>query len=474
MSPDKMGRGVPVTGIGGFDGWRSRLALAFALVAAQAALWLNPGYFSHDELQWGARAAVEHWRDLPLESFSDWRSFQFRPLTFNLWLLLSHALFDTPRLFHAILVALGTLNALLLARVLRGTGCRNGVASGAALAFGLSPFAAWVHGWVGCLADLLWVGLGLGIVATLQRLDATAVGGDEDTGRRGGRFSWIIAAVTAALATALALLSKEAALSIPALLGLGALVLRLRRTWLAAALASAAVALAYLALRLTVLTAAPHDSTYDPAWAAVPRGWAMYQLFPWALGVSEVHVLALASPQRLALYALLFAAFAIALWRASPRLWLVWLAGGALALAPALALPVPSNQYGYGFAALGCGAAALAWVRLRRGGRITLVLLAILALVHGAQIQKHMLETGRLQAVFSPSLADAARAQPEGDIRLWPDAPKQGFAYARLSHDIPAYRGVPLGPRVQMARNRDEATHRITAAGRVQAMGEPQ
>ena len=114
-----------MTGMGGFDGWRGQAALALALFAAQAALWLNPGYFSHDELQWGARAAVEHWRDLPFESFYDWQRFQFRPLTFNLWLLVSHWLFETPRLFHTLIVALGTLDALLLASVLRAAGCRH-------------------------------------------------------------------------------------------------------------------------------------------------------------------------------------------------------------------------------------------------------------------------------------------------------------------------------------------------------------
>ncbi len=458
-------------GIGGFDGWRGRLALVIALVAAQAALWLNPGYFSHDELQWGARAAVGHWRELPFESFSHWQNFQFRPLTFNLWLLLSHALFDTPRLFHAVFVALGICNALLLAGVLRGAGCRSALALGAALAFGLSPFATWVHGWVGCLADLLWVAA---LLAALRALQAISPPRSEGPGTRwlasDAPIRIVLAAFISAGATALGLLAKEAALSIPALLGMYALALRLPRAWLAASLGAGAVALAYLALRLDVLTAAPHGSTYALEWTAVPGSWLMYQVFPWALGVAEINVLTLASPPRLVLAGLLFVAFAAVLWRASPRLWLAWLAGGTLALAPVLAVPAPSNQYGYGFMAVLCGVAAMAWRRVGRVEAGILMALALLSSLHGAQVQRHLLLTGRLQAVFSPSLADAARAQPDGDIRLWPEAPGQVFTYARLSHQIPSYRGVPLEPRVRMARSRDDATHLIDRSGTVRAL----
>jgi hypothetical protein len=457
--------------MGGFDGWRGRLALAFALVAAQAALWLNPGYFSHDELQWGARAAVEHWRDLPFESFSDWQRFQFRPLTFNLWLLLSHALFDTPRLFHAVFVALGAFNALLLAGVLRGAGCRSAVALGAALAFGLSPFATWVHGWVGCLADLLWVGVLLLALRGMQVLSPPR----RDASDRRWLAPESIARIAAAAglgagATALGLLTKEAALSIPALLGLYALALRLPRAWLASTLASGAVAVVYLALRLDVLTSSPAEATYAIKATAIPANWLAYQVFPWALGPSEIHVLSLASTARWAALVMLLAAFALCLWRASPRLWLAWLAGGTLALAPALALPVPSNQYGYAFMAVLCGTVAMAWRRMGRIEARIMLVLALLVAVHGVQIQRHLLQAGKLQAVFSPSLAEAARAQPEGALRLWPDAEEQRFVYSRLSHDIASYRGTPLGARVQMATSHEAATHRITSSGRVRTM----
>ena len=76
-------------------------AAVFALVLlAQLPLILNPGYFSHDELQWAAFAADG--RHVAWTAIGD---FQYRPLTFNLWMWLSRPLFARPQVFHALLVA---------------------------------------------------------------------------------------------------------------------------------------------------------------------------------------------------------------------------------------------------------------------------------------------------------------------------------------------------------------------------------
>lgn len=427
------------------------------LLLLQAPLWLNPGYFAHDELQWAARADVPTLGALPWAPFFDVTWFQFRPLTFNLWLLLSHLLFETPRLFHVACVLAGSLNALLLAKVLRRAGCRAEVAFCAALVFALGPFAAWVHGWVGCLGDLLWVGFGLGCVAMLQGPDASR--------------DRVFSAIAAALATLLALLSKEAALAIPAMLALGTLLLRFPRNWLIATFASGIVATIYLALRLDTLIAPGEAASYTLHPAALPARWLEYMMFPWALGTEEIHVLHMASWSTWLLLAIAPLALIACLWRACPRLMLAWLVGGALVLAPVLALPVSFNQYGYGFAALGCGVTALAWQRLGRTGRSTLAALALVIVAHGFQIQMHMLETGRLQAAFSPSLAAQVQARSQGVIALWPERVSQHPIYARLTHDVPAWHGIPLGARVGMSATAEEATHLISSDGHVQPRG---
>src|SRR5690606_25879412 len=123
----------------------------------------------------------------------------------------------------------------------------------------------------------------------------------------------------------------------------------------------ALVAVLYLGLRLDVLLHPPQGvSTYAFELAVVPRRWIEYQVFPWALGVNEIHVLALASAWRWGALLLLFALLVASLWRSSRRLALAGFGGGVLALAPVLVLPFSSNQYGYGFIAVACGVLALA------------------------------------------------------------------------------------------------------------------
>lgn len=427
--------------------------LVVALLLLQLPLWINPGYFSHDELQWGARAAVP-FDQIRFVSFSNWASFQFRPLTFNLWLLLSHLLFETPRLFHALFVLMGSLNALMLATLLRRAGLRPNVAFCAALVFGLSPFAVWVHGWIGCLADLIWVAASLGLVLLLQGLGSGA--------RAAG-----LAAASAVAATAIGLYAKEAALSMPALLALGTLLLRFPRSWLAATASSAILVLVYLFLRLDVLLHPEQASTYTVDLLVLPQRWLEYQVFPWAFGVSEIHVLALASNSRWGLLVMGLLGLVWCMTKASPRLSLAWLGGGLLALAPVLVLPASSNQYGYGFMALVCGVTALAWPKFSGRQQIIMGLLIGVTVLHGFQIQLRMLQTGRLQAVFSDSLAAAVQAESGGTVRLWPEQLGQRPIYARLSHDIPAWRGIAIDAHVSMANNAQEATHRVLPDGSV-------
>ena len=93
---------------------------------------------------------------------------QWRPLTFNGWLLLSNALFESPRAMHSLWVLMGSTIAAGLSWLLlrMGLGWRTAVLAG--LAFALNPYAAYVHGWVATLADLLWVGASLALAALLH------------------------------------------------------------------------------------------------------------------------------------------------------------------------------------------------------------------------------------------------------------------------------------------------------------------
>src|SRR5688572_15461639 len=178
---------------------------------AQFLIATNPGYFSHDELQWGVRADGPL-AQLPWMSWADMTIFQWRPLTFNAWLVVSHLLFDTPVAWHVLWVAIGSGIATMLASLLLRLGTTSRVARGAALAFALGPYAVFVHGWVATLADLLWVGIALALAHALVTFGAP--GRPESRSPR----ALVPIAIAAFAATALALTAKEAAVVIPGLL----------------------------------------------------------------------------------------------------------------------------------------------------------------------------------------------------------------------------------------------------------------
>ena len=432
--------------------WMLPVAVFIAVLLAQWPLVFNPGYFSHDELQWAVFASHD-----PGWFFRDYmwwglQSFQYRPLTFTLWLWLSQHLFAHPYAFHGVMVALGGINAGLLALLLNRFGVAVITSFVAALVFALGAYAAYTHGWVATLADLIWVGCALSIALIVQR----------------DRRPHATAIATIAL-TMLALLAKEAAIVIPALLALAWLFFDRPRHWGRAVLASSLPVAIYLALRIGVLLFSPREAeNYQWSLMFIPQRWLEYQLFPanpTKMVVATTLSRGLAEGRVLAAMAL-WLALAWALWRVGPRWLLGFVLAGAAALGPVLILVESANQYGYGFAAVTTAVCAAAWPRMGRVGRTVLVLLAVLCLWHGMNIVRHLRKAGEVQAVFSPALADVV-AGSDGAIRLRSVDPGQRWLFDRLTHDIPSYRGVPIGDRVQLMQAGEPADYAIESDGRL-------
>ncbi|QSX74595.1 hypothetical protein HIV01_015665 [Lysobacter arenosi] len=436
------------------NGWQQRwfwLAVLAAVLLVQAPLVFNPGYFSHDELQWAAFAG--HDANLLSRGYlwTGLDSFQYRPLTFSLWLWLSQHLFAHPYLFHGLMVAWGGLNAVMLALLLRRFDVPARAAFVGALIFALSPYAVQTHGWVGTIGDLVWVGCALATGLLAQR----------------GRSPWWIAAGAAAL-TAIGLLSKESAIVIPALTAIAWLLLGRPRSWLLATCGALVPAAIYLSLRLGVILFSPREAAnYGWSLGFIPLRWLEYQVFtPMAtrLGITGLLPAGFSEP-RMWVGLGIWLALAWTFWRAGARWLLTFLLLGAAALGPVMILAESANQYGYGYAAAIAGLGAAAWSRVGRGGRIVLVLAALLSTWHGVNVMRRMHQIGELQSLFSPSLARAVAASGNKIVRIRAMDPGQHWIYLRLSHHIPSYDGVPIGDRVVLVASDAPADYVIGKDG---------
>ena len=411
--------------------WRGP-ALVFALVLlAQSGLIANPGYLSHDELQWAAFAGTHG--PLPWVSWTAVGVFQYRPLTFNLWLWLSRQLFAQPFALHAVLVVWGAINAAMTCVLARRFGAGPRAAVFGALLFALGPYATYVHGWVATIADLAWLSCAL-LIGLLAR-DA--------------RRPWQ-AALTAGVLTLLGLLAKEAAIAIPALLGLAWWFDGRTRNWRAATLSSMLVAALYLLLRIDpLLHAAREGAYYTPGLQNIGMRWLEYQLFALLPQKLEVATTFVGVGGSVIAAALLWGALVWVLMRTSAALAGIFLLGGIAALLPVLLLGASANQYAYGFAAITSCVIAATWAPATQWGRATIAMVVAVTLWHGVNVMRELRHAGQLQAVFSPALADVAMHRTD-TLRLHVSRTSDTWIYARLTHAIPRYGDIVIGDRVRI------------------------
>jgi len=436
------------------------LALVVLALAGQFLLLANPGYFSHDELQWGAFADRSGLSALRWVAWTGSDAFQYRPLTFNLWLVIGHFLFAHPHAYHALWVAIGTLNAVLLFAMLRRWELPAEYAFAAALLFVLNPYSAYVHGWVGTLADLLWL-------AAMLCIASLALPRNADT-----RLAQALRFIAIATLTALALLSKEAAVVIPGVCALAWLLAPEKRQWPLATVASALPVAIYLLLRVGVIDAGASGSSYAWSLTDIPSRWLEYHLYSITPTVFEPASILLASPRRLAFVALLCLGLYAVVFKAHWRLGLGLLAGGMVVLGPVLLLGYSAGQYGYGFGALACAIGAAAAWRLHgtRAFRAGLWLLALLLVWHGVNVQRTMRHVGQLQAVFSSQLAMLASQPASTPLRLRSETTNEDWVYQRLSHEIPAYRGQTIRRQIEIAGRDQPADYLIAADGSIRPL----
>lgn len=417
----------------------------FFLVALilQVPLILNIGYFSHDELQWLALADKTSLQEISWSSWLDFRIFQYRPLTFNLWLLLSYWFGYYPVVMHFLHVLLGTLNALLLRKCLLVLGVKQKQATVAAWLFILLPFVTYTHGWIGTYADLLCL---LCILCAFLLLIKYAE----------KKNSSLFIALPIMGLTALALLSKESAIVFPILLCATLYKIRLRN-FIPAFLASSIIVGLYLVFRLDTILHSPQPAgAYSWDIFNIPQRLAEYAVFPFISGAFEVYSLAHHSMSQLILATLclsivLGAAFSVG-WR-----WLIaLLVGCGVALGPVLILAHTANLYAYLASAYTCGVFALIYSRINNALKIGLNVVLLVVVWHGINIEREIWRIGRLQNHLYTDVAAWLTDNPSPSmIKIQAAKRKDDGVLRRLLHSVPSYRRIPFKDRIFVIKHED-------------------
>jgi hypothetical protein len=408
---------------------RWRLAgLALFSIVGGLALVMNPGYFSHDELELLRAAQDPQWDSVFAPGAHDF----YRPLSLAAKILLLRVAGGVPPLVHLASVLVHGANGALLYRLLRRNELGRAHASAAWILLSVSPLAAFATGWVAALDDLLATSFAL-----LALIAATPAPGKTGTPAPFARTGAV------GLATLAALLCKETPIVLPVLLlglawwrGYG------EGRWHAAAIAAVVVGF-YLALQGPRLEATAARITGPSGYgfafdAHILRHLGSYLLFPFAVTVREVQSLSgEASAGLLIVAGLVHAAVVAGLYAARPRWALAYIACYVLVLAPVLPLRKIETQYLYPAALpLAIGLAALVTGAGRRWLRAVGVLAALLGALHAVRVGAYMRWCGEIQDRVLGAL-DACAGPPPGAIVIAIEPGSPDWVLRRAVHDRP-------------------------------------
>lgn len=432
--------------------WQYLILILLISIILQLPLVVNPGYFSHDELQWASRADVISLIKLPWESWLGIEAYQYRPLTFNVWLLASYFLFDYPYLFHALLVIWGSLNVVLLASIAGKYDLSSSTIIAAVMIFVLSPYVLYVHGWVATMADLLVMTSLLLMILCLLNI----------------KRIWKQVLVVLVFSV-LAFMSKESALSIPALFLILWFFDGFKKSWLIAMLVSGIVAVVYLALRFPVLLQQPAETHYSLSIWHIPLRWLEYHfywLIPNAEEPNTIFTRGLRST--VLVVAMILASLMVAIWQSHKKSALMWLAGSFALLFPVLPIASSASQYGYLFAAWTVFIFAGIWKYGKKWHKSLLVFVVFLSIWHGLKTMSMMQKVGQIQSVFSVQLAETvSNYENTGTIKLSIDNESSRWIFKRLSHDIHGYENVEMANNVRIVDKGEQADFTVFADGQI-------
>lgn len=434
------------------------LSLLFIVVACvlQLPLFVLPGYFSHDDLQWLAfsEPPVAQWRLDKL--FGDILQFQYRPLTFTLWLTAGKWFGDSVVAMHTVRALFGIANAGLLAVLLRTLGVSRVIAVTAAWLWLCLPTSVYTNAWIGTYADALCLLFALvtAIAVSTPRVSATQAGG------------------IAFLATMLALLSKEVAIVFPALALCCYMFGKRDRKILAATIGAAVAVAIYMAIRWRViLFPVERVGRYEWSIGNVPDRLIDYLLYPFALTRFESTGPLDRPIAWLAAVVLLLMVGSLA--RAGASRVRLLAALFVCALGPALILPLTGVHYA--FLAVSCAVVvfALAWQNIVGFARVCAVAGIAICMVHGAQVARLMYRTTDIQHTLYEDLRTALSRPGAPPIAIRAERMKDNWIVERMLVHVPRYRGMQIEGRVDFASFFDpqaRVTHLMSPSGHLRAV----
>jgi hypothetical protein len=380
------------------------LLVAIALLTSFLLL-ANPSFFSHDEwdkydhvIQHGLWQYLVDYVSLPQ---SDDFGRPIRPVSFLVQGLVAPFMISAPIIVHLVDILMHATVAILLFEITSRISRNKNLSWVAAILFLVSPLATFSVGWSAALMDRLFVLFG---IVALLAAHAYVI-----------KSSGVIALVVVFVASALAILSKETALILPATLAV--LVLysvvswRDKRLWIVLLVWSTPIML-FMAYRLPALINSLTGkvvSPYATSLLNVPEAILAYAIYPFAWAVSEVHTLPAQPEFRLWIAGVIHLLLIGVIWRLfSVRAVLIYLAGYFVFLLPILPISIRGAHYLYGsgiaFSIALAAIFTLRWQQMSIALRIVPIVAVAVMLLHSLVVQVFFYITGNCMATAARTI----------------------------------------------------------------------
>ncbi len=392
----------------------SCLLLFLVGILLNVVLIVNPGYYSHEELQF--------LKDSNAVSLSalDWlpprHDVEYRPVGRNFELVVMSLIGVYPQFVHLVHVVLHALNALivfLLAGKLFPALGRNYQLL-ASLLFMFSPLTSFGAGWAAAVYDLLYVffaGSAL-LVYSIRNNDYFS----------GSLSKGVVLPAGMFILTALALLSKETAVMVVGSLFLLLVFAGLDRKGILVFVSAGAATVIYGLVRFNSLFHIAVDSTngYKVSLGKnILQNFTQYFLYPFTTGVTEIHNIFAVTPAWMLMASAVIHIIMILLLSMRRLVYGLWyLVAFTVPLMPILIITMTASHYLYASAvSLSIALAYLLCTVKNKAVKSFIVVSVLLLSVHCVVNQTYLFRTGVYQQKILTSLSVLINSERAGDGR---------------------------------------------------------